>query len=253
MENLDKVAILELFTRLDDKTLGKFCSSNSTYRKFCNTSSILWKNRLLKYLGRYYSKIDPNKNVSETVDYYQKFSNLNWRDYYITTMSVLDDVFINLHYNKSNREHILKLIQIMEKEPFYLYTRHLYENVLIDEKIYENLGQTRRNESHSFRQAGLDETDKRWVSPGVMLFHILIGNIKKEETIIEILKSDRLSFDDIDIIFNTLNRHYNYSLMGIKYIIHYYETMEPKLDGKNKVIVREALEDLKGQEKLLLE
>lgn len=240
MENLDKVALLELFTHLDDKTLAKFCSTNSTYRNFCNTSPILWKNRLLKYLGRYYAKIDTKKDTFGIMDYYQKLSNLNWRDYYITTMSRLDDIFVNLNNYETNREDILKLIEIMEKEPFYIYTRDLYENIAIDEKIFDNL----------------DQTDKRWISPGVMLFHILIGNIKKEETIIEILKSNRLILSDIDIIFNTLGRYYNYNPIGIRYIIQYYETMKPRLDkefGGNKVIVQMVIDNLKEQEKLLLE
>ena len=229
MESFDNVALLELFTRLDDKTLAKFCSTNSTYRHFCNTSSILWKNRLLKYLGKYYSKIDSNKNVLDIIEDYKERSKLNWRDYYITTMSMLDDIFIRLMDIPTDREDILKLIEIMEKEPFSLYYKHLYENVPIDEKIYDNL----------------DETDKRWLSPGVMFFHILIGNIRKEENIREIINSHRIIIDDIDVVFNTLFRHYNYNVIGIRYILQYYEQLEPQLNGRNKEIAQRAIKDLR--------
>ena len=233
MESFDNVAILELFSRLDDKTLAKFCSTNSTYRHFCNTSSILWKKRLLKYLGKYYAKIDPKRNVLDIIEYYKDLSGLSWRDYYITTMSFLDVIFIVLFDKKPNREDIIKLVEIMEKEPFYLYTKHLYENVTIDEKIYDNL----------------DETDKRWLSPGVMLFHILIGNIKNEENIREILRSDRLKFFDIDFIFGTLGRYRNYNLIGLKYIINYYEDIKSKVNEKNKRLVQNAIDNLRRIEK----
>ena len=186
MESLDKVALLNLAIQLDDVSLANFCSTNRRMKDFCLNANMLWEERLRKYLGKYYEKLGEGEAIDVMNKYRLKY-NMSWKDYYITTMTELDDIFIKLQIDEKHKgKDVRKLIRIMRNEPFSIYEKNLYENTPIDEVIY-----------NSFTQE-----EKRWISKEVMIFHILNGNIKQQKNVDEIL-SKGISDGFVDVVNNS--------------------------------------------------
>lgn len=189
MEKLDIVPLLHIAIHLSDAELADFCRVNKKLKNFCSPDNIiLWQQRLNKYLGPYYAKMNEGY-VPDVMNKYREMYNMNWRDYYLTTMTQLDRYFIIGdidEVNKEKRVDIDKLIKIMKDEEFYVYDKTLYDNIFVDENIYRNL----------------KDEEKRWVSPSVMVYHILIGNIKDPLLIDEILNNKRMNLYVVDVIAN---------------------------------------------------
>lgn len=204
METLDKVALLNLAIQLDDVSLANFCSTNRRMKDFCLNANILWQERLKKYLGKYYEKFGEGDAIDVMNKYRSKYK-MSWKDYYISTMTELDDIFIKLQlHEKDKREDVQKLIRIMRNEPFTIYDKNLYENTPIDEVIYNSL----------------TKDEKRWISKEVMIFHILNGNIKQQKNIEEIL-SKGISDGVVDVVNNSLDSKLDVD--GILHIINYLD------------------------------
>lgn len=200
MEKLDKVTLLQIAKNLSDGELAKFCTINQKMKNFCSAdNTLLWEGRLIKFLGPYYAKFSDFKgNLKEIMDKYRLLYGMNWRDYYLSTMKILDNHFIGLGYtiegiDKLGREDVSKLVRIMEEEPFNVYNKYLF-NVL-DDELKNKLNQ------EFYRK--LTEEEKRWISPDVMVSYILIGVITDDDLIQEILANKRMTSGILDIIVNT--------------------------------------------------
>jgi len=185
----DPVIFTELAKHLNDSELAKLCSSNKKIRQNCLKNNLIWQNRLVKYLGKFYKKIPgyENMDVIDIIDKFRRDNNMSWKDYYISTMSILDKVFIDLEDLNTTRSDIIKLYNVMERSDFNIYYDTLYRNVDVDEKYYRNA----------------DEADKRWMSPDMLIYHILIGNIKDEKLIKEIVYNNRITNEVDSVISNT--------------------------------------------------
>ena len=195
----DPVIFTELAKHLNDSELAKLCSSNKKIRQNCLNNTLIWQNRLVKYLGKFYKKIPgyENMDVIDIIDKFRRDNNMSWKDYYISTMSILDKVFIDLQDINTTRSDILNLYNVMQRSDFNIYYDTLYRNVDVDEKYYRNA----------------DEADKRWMSPDMLIYHILIGNIKDEKLIKEIVYNNRIT-DEVDSVIS--NTQYD---LSIKYNI----------------------------------
>ena len=205
METLDKVALLNLAVQLDDVSLANFCSTNRKMKDFCLNANILWQERLKKYLGKYYEKLGEGE-VIDVMNKYRLQHNMSWKDYYISTMTELDDIFIKLlSHEEYKREDVQKLIRVMKNELFSIYDKNLYQNTPIDEVIYNSF----------------TKEEKRWISKEVMIFHILNGNIKQQKNIDEIL-SKGISDGVVDVVNNSLP-YINSDADGILHIINYLD------------------------------
>ena len=204
METLDKVALLNLAIQLDDVSLANFCSTNRRMKDFCLNANVLWQERLKKYLEKYYQKLGEGEIIDVMNKYRLKYK-MSWKDYYITTMTELDDIFIKLQIDeKHKRKDVRKLIRIMNNEPFSIYEKNLYQRTPIDEVIYNSF----------------TKEEKRWISKEVMIFHILNGNIKQQKNIDEIL-SKGISDGFIDVVNNSLL--FELDANGILHIINYLD------------------------------
>lgn len=204
MERLDKVTLLEIAKNLSDSELAKFCRTNRKMKEFCSAdNTLLWKGRLLKYLGPYYAKFpeflnSKEKNVVEIMDKYRLKYGMNWRDYYLSTMKPLDEYFIRLlsigYINIHEREDLSYLLNIMINEKFNVYLEYLYDNLWEDNKREKVDQQVYRS---------LTPEEKRWVSPEIMVSYILMGVITDEDLINEILNNKRIKYKVIDVVSNT--------------------------------------------------
>lgn len=215
METLDKVTLLEIAKNLSDSELAKLCRTNRKMKEFCSAdNTLLWKGRLLKYLGPYYAKFpstrvseehakkeflnSKEKNVVEIMDKYRLKYGMNWRDYYLSTMKPLDEYFIGLlsigDLNIDEREDLSYLLNIMINEKFNVYLEYLYDNLWEDNK---------REKVDQSVYRSLTPEEKRWVSPEVMVSYILMGVITDEDLINEILNNKRIKYEVIDVVSNT--------------------------------------------------
>ena len=212
LDSMDKVALLELLTRVDDLTLASLCRTSKKYRDFCNSSDVLWMRRLLHFLGRYFAKIDPNRNPIDIIEEFRKNKNLSWKDYYIYIMNTLIRAILKGE-SVDKDEDDKKIVTIINKEPFSIYENRLYADspdYVVSQDIYRKL----------------DDIDKMWISSDMMLFHILVGNIKDENLIEEILNRkppQGVTSIGVDVVTNTIDRDYLLSLDGIEHVLQFYK------------------------------
>ena len=194
IDDIDRNIFLQIALNLDDADLARFCRSNKRIQSFCQQDNFsLWVGRLYKYLGKYYKKIDLNRSTFDIMNEYRLKFNMSWRNYYITTMDILDKYFIQAVINDEikgfEREDIQALLNIMRTEPFYVFTiERLYDDIEKDENILKHL----------------DEADNRWIDPNNLISDIVNGTITDENLIDKILNDKRFKYSGyIDVLFNS--------------------------------------------------
>ena len=212
MERLDKVTFTELTLNLSDEDLANLCKTNRQMRNFCLSNTLMWEKRFKKFFLKYYKQIPG----FESIEKYK--GNMSWKDYYLLVINELEDFFVNLSVNYLEREELGELIKIMKKEPFNIYEKNLYKVEGIDENIYRNLS----------------SEEKRWVSPEIMIYHILIDNIQDPQLIEEIVNDTRMTDGVIDILLNAG------SYVGYRMVDNFvYEIIEKYPNNPNNEYFRE--------------
>lgn len=198
MEDVDAVIFLNITKNLSDDELAKFCRTNRKFKAFCSErNTLLWQQRFIKSLGKYYEKFNEG-SVLDVINKYRQGKNLSWMRYYFYVISELHKHFILLSADDPP-DDIVKLIEIMNKEPFNLINDDMYENTRnINDQVYMNLS----------------EQEKRWVSPDALLYQIIKGNITNPD-IINIVLSYDFPIETIDTIGNSIQDDVNINGLSI--------------------------------------
>ena len=78
---------LEILSKLDDRELGRICSTDKYFRQLC-TNEDFWRNRVVKRFGKYLGDL-------ETINSFRTKYSYTWRKYYISLVDFLEKVIKN--------------------------------------------------------------------------------------------------------------------------------------------------------------
>jgi hypothetical protein len=92
---------LEILSKMDDRELGRICSTDKYFAKLCQ-NNMFWKNRTVKRFGKYFGN-----NLDK---YFLDSEKTTWRDYYISIIDFLEKIYSKKIFHYDGKRDDLKLL-----------------------------------------------------------------------------------------------------------------------------------------------